>query len=220
MRPGKKELLDNPFSLQLFNCTPQDWSMCIFSQLFVQPHSEPRDKTAKVQQKLGPAENALAVRTCISHPLEFCHTAQTLTYTSSLAQAKQLYFTKCQNKSLSPIPPVFLAAFQLHTMHCGSVPSFSHICAITFYTLPHPFQISGSCSHKEGSRQESQCCLVPYPYHMRAKTLFFALCSYIFSILCHSIFQISWSKRNWFHRGLGQEYMPTWVTVINFLPYD
>lgn len=159
MRPGKKELLNNPFSLQLFNCTPQDWSMCIFSQLFVQPHSEPRDKTAKVQQKLGPAENALAVRTCISHPLEFCHTASTLTYTSSLAQAKQLYFTKCQTK----VFPQFLL-FSWQPFNCTPCTEVlylpSHIYVPSHFTLSHiPFKYLAAAPIKKALDRKASVAL-------------------------------------------------------------
>lgn len=57
---------------------------------------------------------------------------------------------------------------KLHLPHRGSVPFFSHRRAITVLTLAAAFQVSSSCSLKNGFRRKSQRWSAPSPCCMSA----------------------------------------------------
>lgn len=179
--PGKQQLLDKPFSLQLFQLHA---SASVYAHSFSAPstsRSKPGDWIAKVQLKARSpsvsAENALAGATWNSQPSNsFAQPRRyALSYTFSVAEKQGSEQKAFLNHSL------LIAAVKLHLPHRGSVPSISHRRAVTVLTLTAPLQASSSCSFKTGSGRKSQRCSAPSPCRMSATPTTLLRCVLSFS---------------------------------------
>lgn len=175
--PGKQQLLDKPFSLQLFQLHA---SASVYGHSFSAPstsRSKPGDWIAKVQLKARSpsvsAENALAGATWNSQPSNsFAQPRRyALSYTFSVAEKQGSEQKAFLNHSL------LIAAVKLHLPHRGSVPSISHRRAVTVLTLTAPLQASNWLWKKK----PALLCTFPLP-HVSHTNHTSALCTFLLSV--------------------------------------